>query len=77
MVGTLLDCRASHSTRPNLVYSCTRWSAYLCPCFPEVDGPEGRACDNLFPTNWVGFTRASAIMTGAPTIGAQLPVLSM
>ena len=37
MVGTPLDCRASHPTRLNLLYSCTQWSAYLRPCFPEVD----------------------------------------
>ena len=44
MVGTPLDCRASHPTRLNLLYSYTRWSAYLRPCFPEVDAPLRRAC---------------------------------
>ena len=43
MVGTPLDRRASHPTRLNLIYS-SRWSAYLRPCFPEVDASLRRAC---------------------------------
>ena len=64
MVGTLLDCRASHSTR--LIALPDRVHIYALALRKSTLPLEGRACENPFPTNWVGFTRfTSVIMTGA------------